>query len=331
MFEPNGFTGRIWEATPADQLVRDLVTGPGALPMADAGMAFGQLSAVLAEAAVEYHAILGELGSAWRSADSDAGVQQLAALRNWMVEAAEAAATNAARAEAQAIAYTMAAAAMPGEAEQALWQALKDMTAQGIPLGGPLVGAAASIEDQAHAAKARAAQVMQDYEAATEPVAQPWTPPPAPVLTSEAALVAEKQDAVPRSPMIRQGPAPLAASAGYRGPSVLPVLQTIAPIPAAALGETVLVDEQIVTDQQVVETAAPAMQLTQAPMVPGTMAPAATADAEEYTPARAAAGPSAGAEFDALAPDAGWAAAPPVLGGTSAPQVRTIGAGAEQI
>ncbi|MFE9321087.1 PPE domain-containing protein [Nocardia sp. NPDC052278] len=330
MVEPNGLTGRIWEATPADQLVRDLVTGPRALPMSDVGMAFGQLSAALAEAAVEYHAILGELGSAWRSADSDAGVQRLAALRNWMVEAAEAAATNAARAEAQAIAYTMAAAAMPGEAEQALWQALKDMTAQGVPLGGPLVGAALSIEDQAHVAKARAAQVMQDYEAATEPVAQPSTPPPAPVLTSEAALVAEKQHAVPPSPMTRPGPAPL-ASAGYRGPSVLPALQTMVPTPAAALGEIALVDEQIVTDQQVIETRAPGMQVTQAPRVPGAMAPTATAEADEYTPARPAAGPGEGAEFDALAPDAGWAATPPVLGGTSAPQARTIGAGAEQI
>ncbi|MET8872185.1 PPE domain-containing protein [Nocardia sp. NPDC004604] len=331
MVEPNCFTGRVWEATPADQLVRDLVTGPGALPMADAGVAFGQLSTVLAEAAVEYHAILGELGSAWRSADSDAGVQRLAALRNWMVEAAEAAATNAARAEAQAIAYTMAAAAMPGEAEQAVWQALKDMTALGIPLGGPLVGAAATLEDQAHAVKARAAQVMQDYEAATAPVAQPWTPPPAPVLTSDAALVAEQQHDVPRSPMTRPGPAPLPASAGYRVPSISPALRTIAPTPAAALGETVLVDEQIVTDQQVIETTAPATQVTQAPMVPGTMAPAATADADEYTPARPAAGPGGGAEFDALAPDAGWAATPPVLGGTSAPQVRTIGAGEAQI
>jgi len=324
MVEPNGFTGRVWEATPADQLVRDLVTGPGALPMADAGGAFGELSTVLAEAAVEYHAILGELSDAWRSAGSDAGVQRLAALRNWMVEAAEAAATNAVRAEAQAIAYLTAAAAMPGEAEQAVWQTLKDMTAQGIPLGGPLVGAAATLEDQAHAAKARAAQVMQGYEAATEPVAQPWTPPPAPVLTSDAALVAERQHGAPRSPMTRPGPAPLPASAGYRGPSVLPT-------PAAALGETVLVDEQIVTDQQVIETAAPAMQVTQAPMVPGTMAPAAAADADEYTPARPAAGPGGGAEFDALAPDAGWAATPPVLGGTSAPQVWTIGAGEEQI
>jgi PPE family len=324
MAEQNGFTGRVWEATPADKLVHDLVTGPGAMPMANTSAAFGRLSTVLAEAAMEYQAILGELGAAWRSTDSDVGVQRLTPLRNWMTEAAEAAAGNAARADAQAVAYLTAVAAMPSAAEQAAWQAVQELVAQGIPLGGPLLGMAASIEDQSHAAKSRAAQVMRDYETATAPVAQPWTPPPPPRMTNDTALRAAQQQAAQRAFTPRTGaPQLMPIAPGSFVPGVLPT-------PAAALGETAIVDEPMATDIPTSETAAPTMQAAQTPMAPGAMTPAAaTASEGEYTKVRPTAGPGGHGVLDELGAEAGWATAPPVVGGIGTTRLRTINAGPE--
>ncbi|MGF6882697.1 PPE-repeat protein [Nocardia sp. GAS34] len=321
MIEANGFTGRVWEATPADKLTRDLVTGPGALPMVDAGIAFGELSTVLSEAAVEYQAILGELADAWRSAGSGEGVQRLTGLRNWLADAAEAAAVSAARAEAQAVAYTTALAAMPGEAEQAVWQAVKDVTAPQFPLGGSLLGAVASRESEAHAMRSIAAQVMRSYEAATTPVAQPWTPPAAPVVTSDAALLAERQVAVEACPAEPSAVVPrLPVATGTPVPAATPTL-------AAALGEHVPVDRQAFAAHPVVQTAASSTQLAPPPMVP--MAPAAAAN--DHSPVRPAASPCTTAEPDALGIGAGVAGTPAVFGGTAAAQASTIAPGQERI
>ncbi|MBU3064920.1 PPE domain-containing protein [Nocardia sp. NEAU-G5] len=320
MIEANGFTGRVWEATPADKLARDLVTGPGALPMVDAGIAFGELSTVLTEAASEYQAILGELADAWRSAGNEAGVQRLAELRNWMAEAAEAAAVNAASAEAQAVAYTTALAAMPGEAEQAVCQAVKDVAAPQFPLGGSLLGTVASRESEAHAMRSVAAQVMRSYEAATTPVAQPWTPPAAPVVTSDAALLAERQVSVQARAVDPSAVVPrLPVEAGTSVPAGTPTL-------AAALGERVPVDRQAFAVHPVAETATPSTQLAPPPMVP--MAPAAAND--HYSPVRPAASSGPTAEPDALGSGAGMAGTPAVFGAGAAAQLRSTIPGQER-
>lgn len=310
MIETNGFTGRVWEATPADKLARDLATGPGAPPMVDAGIAFGELSTVLAEAAVEYQAILGDLADAWRSVGSEAAVQRLAELRNWLADAAEAAAVTAARAEAQAVAYTTALAAMPGEAERAVWQAVNDVAAPQFPLGGSLLGAVASRESEAHAMRSIAAEVMRAYEAATAPVAQPWTQPAAPVVTNDAALLAERQAAAVRASVVDPSAVVprLPIETGTSVPAGTPTL-------AAALGDHVPVAAQAFAVHPDAETAAPPPQLAPPPMMP--MVPAVAAD-DYHSPARPVAGSGSTAEPDAPDPGVAVAGTPAVLGGTTA-------------
>ncbi|MBF6327522.1 PPE domain-containing protein [Nocardia transvalensis] len=322
MVEPPvpGFTGVVWEARPTEQLARDLTTGPGAVPMAEAAAAWTQLAASFGAAVIEYDRIINTVREAWRSEGSEMVLERITKLREWLMDAATAAGRNAAHAGGQATAHEVARMAMPHVAEIAALEAAKQAIEQvGAGLGAPLVGAAAQVDAQQDLAKAGAARVMRSYESAAAPLATPWEQQPPPVIASAAALEAEQVSATaPPSPAVApavaSGAFP-AALAGRLGAVEMPR------VPSAYRTQTV----QVVPEAQaspLPSTSTSTESSTGRGMVPGSVAPStALSDAERTVRAAAAADrPGEGLEIEA-----GIAAAPPVLGGAEQPRTTAPG------
>ena len=71
---PNvGFTGVVWDARPTERLAKDLTTGPGAAPMAEAAAAWAKVAAAFGEAVIDYPQIMAVL----RQAESGVAVPEL--------------------------------------------------------------------------------------------------------------------------------------------------------------------------------------------------------------------------------------------------------------
>ncbi|MFQ6395295.1 PPE domain-containing protein [Nocardia sp. KC 131] len=312
-----GFTGRIWEAVPPDKLVSDLETGAGAAPMAQAGLAFARLAAGLGEAAVEYELIRAELGRAWASTRNEGNLGRLSELGTWFAEAAAAAATNAVKAEAQAAAYEFARLAMPGASALAALEVMKAALLQGNMLGGSLQAVSAEIEDKTDVARAHAARVMQEYEKATTPLAEPWTQPEPPTLTSDIALTAE--NAAPEQRQADPISTPLAP----------PLLRAIprGAFPRAKTSYRAQAIVQTVNEHVVVETTTP-VTVTPAPIAPlSSVSPlmaAAHGQEEERTGHPGAGAAAAAGDPDRIGLDAGYHTAPAVVGGQAVPRARRI-------
>ncbi|WP_040774468.1 PPE domain-containing protein [Nocardia pneumoniae] len=307
MVEPPviGFTGVVWQARPTEQLARDLTTGPGAAPMADASKAWAKLAASFGAAVVEYEQIVAKIRESWRSGESEAVLERITKLRDWLVDAAAAASQNAAKAGAQAVAHEVARMAMPHVAEIAALEAAKRGIEQaGAALGAPLVAAAAQVDSEQDMAKANAARVMQSYEAAATPLAMPWQQQHPPVIATAAALEAEtaaaQTTAATAAPMVpRFGGMPNLSGLSMPRAKTAYHAQTVSQ--AVAAPEVVPVEPApVVTDN------------TASRMMPGAMAPGMGAGETERTMrAAAAAAPRPG---EGLQIEAGFDAAPPVLG-----------------
>ncbi|WP_280491761.1 PPE domain-containing protein [Nocardia asiatica] len=195
MIEPPqpGFTGVVWTARPPERLARDLTTGPGAVPMAEAVTAWSRLAASFGAAVVEYEKVLADMRGAWQSGRSDEVIHRVAALRDWLVDAAAAAAANAARFQAQVTAYEIARLAMPNTADlEALQQVQRTLQSMSGMLGAPIRAVAAQTDAEEDMAKAVASRVMRNYEMATEPLAMPWQHQEPPVVAPEQPLTAER-------------------------------------------------------------------------------------------------------------------------------------------
>ncbi|KQY33238.1 MULTISPECIES: PPE domain-containing protein [Nocardia] len=198
MIEPPqpGFTGVVWEAREPQRLATELTTGSGPIPMADAAAAWTRLAAALGAAVLDYEQVLTTLRGAWQSGRSDEVWQRVSTLRDWLLETAAAATANAARMHAQVLAYEVAALAMPNTADiAAIAEMQKALEAVGAVLGAPIKAVAAHNDAEADMAKAVASRVMRSYEAATEPLADPWLHVPPPPIVPEAALAAEQSGA----------------------------------------------------------------------------------------------------------------------------------------
>lgn len=308
MIEPPviGFTGVIWQARPTDRLARELSTGAGVAPMAESAAAWARLAASLGAAVVEYDQVIGKIRESWRSHATEEVVQRISQLREWLVEAAAAAGENAARVAGQVVAYEVAQLAMPHVDELAALEALgRGIEQAGAALGGPLVAAAAQVDEERDLAKANAAWVMQSYESASTALAEPWESRQPPVIASPAALEAEQAAATP-SPSV----APAFAPAG-----AIPALGGMAAIrqPTAYQARTLA---QHVPRVEILpgQSSSAADQAGRVPAAPLGMAPAAAAAAgEEGRTIRAAA---AGLPGTGLEIEAGIDAAPAVLGAT---------------
>lgn len=317
MIEPpqSGFTGVVWEARQPDRLARDLGAGPGPLPMAEAGVAWSHLAASFGAAVVEYEAILVALRGAWQSVTSAGVHDRLSTLRDWLAGAAQAAAANAAKAEQQAAANELARLMMPNMAEiELIVQAQQALQSMGAMLGAPIQAIAAVTDNDADAAKAAAARVMRVYEAATEPLASPWVQDRPPVLTSNAALAAERAGA----PMTRMPSMPEMPSVGLPAGLDPSSLAMPAPAPGAYIAPSF--DDESVTAQTVPEAvpveSADAVGLPASPM-PGPVAAGApgmpvTQVEVEHRASLAVEG------ADVIGIDNGIVSAPAVLGGAAA-------------
>ncbi|GAA5067182.1 PPE domain-containing protein [Nocardia callitridis] len=316
MIEPPqpGFTGVVWEAREPDRLTRELSTGPGAVPMAEAGAAWGRLAATMGGAVVEYEQIIAELRLAWQSNTSNAVLERISTLRDWITDAASAAANNALRAESQAAAHQLARLTMPNAGDIAAIQQLQQtIAALGAAMGAPIRAVAASTDTESDAAKAAASRVMRSYEAATEPLALPWEQQQPPVIAPAVALESEQGGtAVPERgsasvpggmPAMALPPGLLGAIAPARTPGAYRT-----PVYAQAAAVTEAPVPQVVSTQQTGTT----------PMVPpGAMgAGAAAAGDEEYQPEAHASVAESG---DALGEGLGIVSAPAVLGAIEHP------------
>ncbi|MFE3794631.1 PPE domain-containing protein [Nocardia tengchongensis] len=306
MLEPTkpGFTETVWESRPPEQLAGDLVTGAGAIPAAEAGLAWTRLSAGFAAAAVEYERILVILDSAWESKNSGPFIERIRALRDWLGASASAAAGNAAQAETHAAAYEIAKLAMPNVDEVEKLKDIQQLMQQlGLAGGLPLLGGLAGTETDVEKAKAEAARVMRTYEAATESLAKPWEHQAPPQVT--AGLTPTEQPATPvETPEVTTPAMPSLPSLSL-GSLNLP------PMPVTQM-RTSAVEAKETTTQRVV-TQPVTVQQGGTAMAPTAMGGAGQDSDEEHTPRAGLVGAPAG---DAeLGLTSGMQVAPAVLGG----------------
>ncbi|MFQ6324607.1 PPE domain-containing protein [Nocardia sp. CWNU-33] len=308
MVEPPviGFTGVVWPARRTEQLARDLTTGPGATPMADASTAWAQLATSFGAAVVEYDQIVAAIRESWRSSESDVVLERVTKLRDWLIDAAAAAGQNATRTAGQAIAYEVARLAMPHVAEIAALEAAKKGIEQaGAALGAPLVAAAAQIDGEQDLAKANAARVMQSYESATTPLATPWPQTHPPVIATSVALEAEQSAASAATPAANPAMPRGSFVPNFAGLASMPRVQTA--YQAQTVAQAVSTAETVAVQPTTV-----AIDSGTGQMVPGSMAPAGgMGEAERTVRAGVGAQPRPG---EALNIEAGFDAAPPVLG-----------------
>ncbi|MFE3188698.1 PPE domain-containing protein [Nocardia sp. NPDC059240] len=316
MLEPTkpGFTGTVWESRPAEQLARELVTGAGAVPAAEAGLAWARLSAGFAAAAIEYERILTVLDSAWESKNSGSFIERIRALRDWLATSASAAAGNAGQAETHAAAYELAKLTMPDVDEV---EKLKDiqqlMQNLGLAFGLPLLGGLAATDADAEQAKAAAARVMRTYEAATENLSKPWehAAPPQVVSGVQPAEQAQPTQPAETAPTPEPGSVPTLSLGSIEMPP-MPFVQLRAPgMQTSENTTTQRVVSQPVTVQQTGTSLAPAA-------MGGT---ASHAEDEAHTPRAGLVGaPTSDAELGLMS---GMQVAPAVLGGLD-PNVQRV-------
>lgn len=317
MIEPPqpGFTGVVWPARPADRLARELATGPGAVPMAEAVQAWTRLAASFGEAVVEYEKLVLEVRTAWGSGRSSEVLQRISTLRDWLIEAAGAAAANASRFQAQIAAYEVARLAMPHTVDiEQIQQVQRMLESIGGMLGAPIKAVAAETDTDADMAKAVASRVMENYEKATEPLAFPWEHSPPPMIAPDTALAAEQAAAAAEA---AAAPAP-----GARGGApVLPMgigsirLPTAVPRVPGAYSAPIYSQSGVtpeVAPHTTPAATAGASSRAAAPLAPGAMAGAGSSAQEAPRFPRAG---LSGDEGDHLGAENDLRAAPAVLGG----------------
>lgn len=307
MIEPPqpGFTGVVWEAREPDKLATDLTTGAGPMPMADAAAAWTRLAAAFGAAVLDYEQVLQTLRGSWKSGSSEQVWERISTLREWLIETAAAATANAARLQAQVMAYEVAALAMPNTADIAAITAMQQALEQvGTALGAPIKAIAAQTDAEADVAKAVASRVMRSYEAATEPLATPWLHAPPPSIAPEAALAGEQSGQGTATPTPGAAAMPGIGAIGLGAlPSMPAPVQTAYRAPVFVQSATAVGT----TTAQPAPVATPAGQA--APLVPGAMAPGAQDSAARF--------PRAGIayeESDQLVAEGEIQAAPAVLG-----------------
>ncbi|MFC4124737.1 PPE domain-containing protein [Nocardia rhizosphaerae] len=324
MIEPPqpGFTGVVWEAREPERLATELTTGAGPMPMADAAAAWTRLAAAFGAAVLDYEQVLQTLRGSWRSGRSDEVWERVSTLRDWLLETAAAATANAARMQAQVLAYEVAARTMPNANDIAAITAAQRAVEQiGSALGAPIKAIAAETDAESDVAKAVASRVMRSYEAATEPLATPWLHVPPPPIVPEAALLAEQAGS--STPTEATGSA--AAGMGMiSGVGAMPVVP--APV-QTAYRAPVFVQSTAATVTPAPQSAPVSTSGHATPLVPGAMAGAAAQDAPRF--------PRAGIayeESDQLVAEGEIQAAPAVLGVAErqAPQTGTAQAGGAQ-
>ncbi|WP_135459185.1 PPE domain-containing protein [Mycobacterium sp. DL99] len=188
-----GFTDVAWESRSTEQLARDLTEGPGPSSVGGAGAAWIRVANELANVSVDFDKLVARLRTAWDSQASSAAAQRLEEFGQWLQAISLSAAGNGQRAEEAAVANTVAVLAMPSVAAAVETKTAQDMMASLAAYNGAvLTGMFAEFDAAATADAANAAAVMQQYEEAAAPLAQPWDQPLPPQVSKGNALKAEQ-------------------------------------------------------------------------------------------------------------------------------------------
>ncbi|WP_433205017.1 PPE domain-containing protein [Nocardia sp. CA-107356] len=312
MLEPTkpGFTGTVWESRPPEQLARNLTTGVGGAPAAEAGLAWARLGASLGAVAAEYERIVSSIDNAWQSKASLGVVERIRTLRDWLADTAVSAAANGTQAESHAAAYEIARLAMPDTGEVEAIQALQKVLGHvGASLGAPILAKAAQLDGDADVAKAVAARVMRIYEAATESLAIPWEQQRPPTIAANTALETESARATESPEQMRLSVPSMPVGLGGLSPGFGPT--PLAPVSSVAR-------DTVRATTTVSETAAvepvPVQQGSQVPLGPAATGQGGVASEEEHSVRAGLASESVGGTAD-VGIDTGFRAAPAVLGG----------------
>lgn len=188
-----GFTDVAWGSRSTEQLARDLTEGPGPASVGGAGAAWIRVANELASVSVDFDKLVARLQTVWDSEASSAAAHRLEEFGKWLQAISLSAAGNGQRAEEAAVANTVAVLAMPSVSEAVESRTAQDMMASLAAYNGAvLTGTFAEFDAAATADQANAAAVMQQYEEATAPLAQPWDQPPPPQVSKGNALAAER-------------------------------------------------------------------------------------------------------------------------------------------
>ncbi|MFI6046332.1 PPE domain-containing protein [Nocardia sp. NPDC051321] len=309
MIEPPkpGFTGVVWEARQPDRLARDLTTGPGSLPMAEAAAEWARLATVFGAAVLEYERVLASLRVAWQSGRSGEVMETVTKLRDWLVDAATTATSNATRLQTQVAAYEVARLTMPNTADiQQIQQVQEMLKSMGAMLGAPIQAIAADNDADADMAKAVASRVMRSYETAAEPLATPWQHQEPPKIAPEQALAAEQATAA-----AAVTPAAMPGLSGIPiGSIAIPTLppRALSSYRAPVYSQATTTTESTTKSTQVSTASATGQS---APIAPGAMGGAGGGQDSARFPRANLAG-----EADQIGLEGEIQAAPAVLGGT---------------
>lgn len=178
-----GPTGVFWLPRTATVNSAALAAGAGAAPLVAAASAWSTVSAAYTDVAVTLARATAELSATWSGDTAAVATDRLGGLAAWSHGVAGLAGTIAAKASAQATAYTTAVAVMPTLVEIA---AVKTSKTAAYATGGAAVGAAQAAEAADTALDVRAALVMEAYESATSILAVTDTVAAPPAVTVTA-------------------------------------------------------------------------------------------------------------------------------------------------
>ncbi|MGZ8178595.1 PPE domain-containing protein [Williamsia sp. SKLECPSW1] len=292
-----GFTGVRWDARPAEKLSRDLSMGAGAKPMFEAGMSWAAIGVALRETASEFERLKKSILEGWKGRGDAGMIAAVEKLEKWVGETADMALRNAAAAERQAVAHTVAVAAMPDADAIAALGHLEDALKQvAAPPKSLMAGGLAELDHQATSMKAQAARVMESYEQATTPVSRPWDPVAAP-----AHLVDRSASDTVRS----EAEARIAAQQAVGLSSEQAMLAAVAALRGTALGS--YASDEYVSQTRRAELRADGMTAEEVVAVDGRASTAVPADAVSQHPHVLPAAPM-GASASAGQPEHGAAA-----------------------
>ncbi len=259
----------VWEARPAEKLSKDLATGTGTAPLADAAAAWTRLGTQFGSALVDYDRILTTLRQAWHSDHSTLSLARIEVLRQWLQDAATAAAANASRTADHIVTYEVAKFAMPHPDDMAaLAEAQRTIAQLGAALGAPMIAAADDAEQQQILAGTHAARVMRTYETASEPLAAPWHQEPPPVIAPDSALRAEHA-ARPGTPAVV---ASRPVATGFPRMPAIPVIRELSSYRATSVAQSTAVPRYSPASATTTSADSGAGR-----MVPGAVAPSAAA------------------------------------------------------
>lgn len=186
-----GVTGVVWMPRGATVNSSTLSAGAGPVPLSAASPAWTAIAEGFVDAGATLVRVMDELRAGWEGTAAEAALARIAPFTAWTEQTATLAAETAAKASAEAGAYTTAALAMPSLPEIA---AVKTAKTAAYTTGGVLNGTAAATEAADRAMDIRAGIVMEGYEAASSMLATPETFTPPPPLSNGSTAGLESRD-----------------------------------------------------------------------------------------------------------------------------------------